>query len=147
MDKAIEIHPFPILIDSDALAAIDAEVRKRARADWEAELEGAEAAAIDQQVQAEIGAGVAIRWPDGLPEEIVRGLYLAARLLSPIYAPEAYLQHQAAIEAWLVAQGRAIDEAGGIEAMRLAHYLLKPLVGSQVVHLSHAWDGIGSWRH
>ena len=110
-------------------------------------MEGAARAAIDSQVLAEIGQGVVTRWPDGLPEEMIRGLYLGARLLSPIYAPAAYLPHQPAIQDWLVRQGRALDETGGLKAMRRAYYLLKPLVGGQVVHLSHAWDGVGSWRH
>lgn len=147
MNTKRAIRPFPILIDSASLQAIDESVRARARADWASALEGAAPAALDRQVELEIGKGIAGRWPEGLPEEMIRGLYVAARLISPTYAPDAYLQHQPAIRHWVAEQGHPLDESGGSEAMRHAYHLLKPLVGAQVMHLSQAWNGVGSWRH
>ena len=148
----IHIRPFPVLIDSPAFERLEHELRERARADWAAELAEAPdgffpAGELDRQVEAEIGRGIARHWPAGLQEDIARGLFLAARLISPLYAPEAYRNREVEILVWVAEAGRALDASGGLEAMQNAYYRLKPLIGGQAVHLSRAWNGVGSWRH
>lgn len=140
----IGIKPFLIPIDSPESERLERQLLQPVQADWAAELEanGFPTFRLDDQAEAEIGHDVERHWPAGLQEEVAHALFLAARMLSPLYGLETYKDREWEIPAWAAEAGHALDRADGVEAMRNAHYRLKPLIGGQTLHMSQAWDGV-----